>query len=121
MRLVERYRDFDEVFERDALEVTRRGVRGYQLVRGVLAAYALGARFCVLCDARRPDLREEWYGVMRAVKSFALRSRLQIVTWQEVAGYVPGTLQRFLGERYGVRTVLPEGHPERQALQGTPR
>ena len=102
MRLVERYRDFEEVFERDALEVTGRGVRSYQLIRGVLAAHALGSRFCVLCDARRPDLVEAWYGVMRAVRSFELQGRLRMVTWQEVAGCVPVGLQRFLGEKYGI-------------------
>ena len=102
MRLVERYRDFEEVFEREALEVTGRGVRSYQLIRGVLAAHALGSRFCVLCDARRPDLVEAWYGVMRAVRSFELQGRLRMVTWQEVAGCVPVGLQRFLGEKYGI-------------------
>ena len=30
---------------------------GYQLIRNVLAAYAEGCSFCVLHDARRPDLR----------------------------------------------------------------
>jgi hypothetical protein len=102
MRLVERYRDFEEVFERDALEVTRRGVRSYQLIRGVLAAHALGARFCVLCDARRPDLVEAWYGVMRAVRSFELQGRLRLVTWQEVAGCVPAALREFLAQKYGI-------------------
>ena len=102
MRLVERYVDFEEVFEREALEVTRRGVRSYQLIRGVLAAHAEGGRFAVLCDGRRMDLVEDWYQVMRAVRILELRGRLRLVTWQEVAGVVPRTLRTFLAEKYGI-------------------
>ena len=102
MRLVERYMDLDEVFERETLEVTRRGVKSYQLIRGVLAAHAAGARFCLLCDGRRPDLVEAWYGVMRAVKSYELQGRLRLVTWQEVAACVPKKLRVFLDEKYGI-------------------
>ena len=102
MRMVERYVAFAEVFEREALEVGARGVVGYQLVRGVLAAEAAGAGFCVMCDGRRRDLVEEWYGVMRAVRSCEVRSRLRLVTWQEIAGAVPEGLRGFLGEKYGI-------------------
>ncbi len=101
-RLVERYRNFDEVFEREALDIGPRGFKSYQLIRGVLAAHTLGARFCVLCDSRRPDLVEAWFGVMRAVRSMELASRLQIVTWQEVTKCLPGALQEFLSEKYGI-------------------
>ena len=65
IRLLQRYPSLDSVFDREALEMTRRGVRSYQLIRGVLAAEAEGANFCVLCDARRPDLVEAWYAIMR--------------------------------------------------------
>jgi pimeloyl-ACP methyl ester carboxylesterase len=53
------------------------------LIRGVLAAHATGGSFSVLCDARRPDLIENWHLVMRAVRSCVLRCRLQSLTWQE--------------------------------------
>ena len=102
MRMVERYVRFAEVFERDALEVGSRGVEGYQLVRGVLAAEAAGAGFCVMCDGRRRDLVEEWYAVMRAVKRCEVRSRLRLVTWQEIARVVPEGLRVFLREKYGI-------------------
>jgi hypothetical protein len=102
LRLVERYVDFDAVFDRGALEMTRRGVRSYQLIRGVLAAHALGARFCVLCDARRPDLIADWFQVMGAVRSFELQARLRLVTWQEIAGCVPPGLRAFLSGKYGI-------------------
>jgi len=102
LRLVERYVDLDSVFERERLEVTRRGVRSYQLIRGVLAAHAAGGRFCVLCDARRVDLVEDWFRVMGAVRSFELQSRLRLVTWQEVAAVVPLGLREFLSEKYGI-------------------
>lgn len=102
LSLVERYRDLAEVF--DVAELPMRGgrVRGYQLIRGTLAAYASGCSFCVLCDARRPELVEIWYAVMRAVRSFELRCRLKLLTWQELAGVVPGELREFLAEKYGI-------------------
>lgn len=103
MRLLERCAELDEVFDREQFEVTARRVRSYQLIRGVLAAHASGGRFCVLCDGRRQDLVEEWYGVMRSVRSVALRGRMGLVTWQEIAGAVPGPLRKFLAKKYGIR------------------
>ena len=100
--LVERYRDVDEVFEVEKLPVRGGRVTGYQLVRGTLAAHASGCSFCVLCDARRPELVETWYAVMRAVRSFELRCRLKLLTWQELAGVVPTELSEFLAEKYGI-------------------
>ena len=102
MRLIERYPDFDAIFEREALEITRRGVRSYQLIRGVLAAHALQARFCVMLDARRPDLIEAWYAVIRAVGSYQLQSQLRLITWQEIAATLPPLLATFLESKYGI-------------------
>jgi hypothetical protein len=100
-RLVQRYRDIEEVFDVDELPLRKGKHVGYQLIRGALAAYAVGGSFCVLCDARRPDLREGWYGILRAVRSSGLRCRLKLLTWQELAGAVPCELQAFLEMKYG--------------------
>jgi hypothetical protein len=78
------------------------GFASYQLIRNVLAAHASVASFCVLLDERRPDLREEWFQVMAAVKDAALRTRLKILTWQELAAVLPADLQEFLGQKYGI-------------------
>jgi hypothetical protein len=78
------------------------GYESYQLIRNVLAAQATGASFCVLHDARRPDLREAWFEVMAAVKSAELRVRLKVLTWQELAAYLPGELRKFLNVKYGI-------------------
>jgi hypothetical protein len=75
---------------------------GYQLIRNVLGAYANQCSFCVMADARRPDLREAWYAVMRCVKSADLRTRCKMVTWQEVSEVLPMELQEFLREKYGI-------------------
>jgi len=101
-RMIERYRDIEEAF--DPIELTRSGdvFPGYQLIRGVLAAYATGGSFCVFCDARRPDLIENWYSVMQAVRSCVLRCRLQLLTWQELAAVLPYPLQKFLRAKYGI-------------------
>ena len=100
--LVERYRDLHEVFAVE--ELPRRGEMfwSYQLVRGVLAAHARGERFVLLCDGRRGDLVESWFRVMCAVRPFALRSRLRLLTWQEVAAVAPRGVQVFLREKYGI-------------------
>lgn len=102
LSLIERYRDLEEVFETDELPVRNGTVLGYQLIRGTLAASASGCSFGVVCDARRPELVEIWYAVMRAVRSFELRCRLKLLTWQELAGVVPEELGEFLAEKYGV-------------------
>jgi hypothetical protein len=148
--VVEAYRDFDEVFDREMLPrveigvgrrkletefpedysqeevlgdvgcsrelgvVPRDGISGYasyQLIRNVLAARAQMTTFCVIHDARRPDLREEWFRVMRAVKSAEMRVRLKVLTWQELAAVLPEELQSFLDIKYGIlapgRAVSP--------------
>jgi hypothetical protein len=101
-RLVTRYRDLEEVF--DVASLPRCGDRfaGYQLIRGSLAAHARGTCFCVICDARRPDLVEASYGVMQAVRLYDLRPRLMLLTWQELAAAVPAEVNHFLQEKYGI-------------------
>ena len=78
------------------------GYKSYQLIRNVLAAYASGSSFCVVHDVRRPDLREEWFRIMTAVKSAEMRTRLMVMTWQELAALLPHQLQEFLGQKYGI-------------------
>ncbi|HEY1895302.1 MAG TPA: hypothetical protein VGG62_03475 [Terracidiphilus sp.] len=85
------------------------GYASYQLVRNVLAAYAHGCSFCVLHDERRPDLREAWFQVMAAVKSAEMRVRLKVLTWQELAAFLPAGLQDFLDLKYGI--VAPGRNP----------
>lgn len=93
------------------------GYASYQLIRNVLAAYAQNANFCVIHDARRPDLREAWFEVMGAVKSAEMRVRLKVLTWQELAVILPGDLQQFLGAKYGI--VAPgEVAPAVEAMSG---
>jgi hypothetical protein len=100
--MIERYSDIGQVFDRRELMISGDAVRGYQLIRGVLAAHATGGSFCVLCDARRPDLIENWYSVIRSVRSCALRCRHQLLTWQELTAVLPKSLQKFLAAKYGI-------------------
>jgi restriction endonuclease-like protein len=101
-RMIARYRDLAEVFDPGQLMMSGNVVPGYQLIRGVLAAHATGGSFCVLCDARRPDLIENWYSVIRAVRSCVLRCRLQLLTWQELTAVLPKSMQKFLAAKYGI-------------------
>jgi hypothetical protein len=96
------YRDFAEIFDLHQLPQTSSHYLSYQLLRNILAAFALQCSFCVLVDARRPDLVDAWYAVMRAVKSLELRNRLRISTWQEVATTAPTKLRTFLALKYGI-------------------
>ena len=83
-------------------KISESGYASYQLIRNVLAAYAADCSFCVLHDQRRPDLREEWFLVMATVKSAAMRTRLKVLTWQELAAFLPDELQEFLDLKYGI-------------------
>lgn len=100
------------VLAAEAFNVSREsepGYRSYQLIRNVLAAHATDSSFCVLHDARRPDLREAWFEVISAVKSADLRTRLKVLTWQELAAFLPEELQQFLDVKYGI--VVPGKFP----------
>jgi len=157
--IVESYRDFDEVFDRDRLPRTQiattrwmrasefpenasqeleslvgdpslcsaidtsfrrpgeEGYASYQLIRNVLAAHATGSSFCVIHDERRPDLHEEWFAVMAAVKSSALRVRMKVLTWQELAAVLPDALQQFLNLKYGIVAPGKTLSPTADALE----
>ena len=100
-RMIQRYRDLREVFDLGELMMSGDVVRGYHCSR----------RARRLCDGRivlrflrceRPDLIENWYSVMRAVRSCVLRCRLQLLTWQELAALLPNSLQKFVAAKYGI-------------------
>jgi hypothetical protein len=88
--------------ESNASRSSEGGYLSYQLIRNVLAAHAADCSFCVLHDERRPDLRDEWFRVMAAVKSAEMRVRLKVLTWQELAALLPDDLQQFLDVKYGI-------------------
>ncbi len=102
--LLERYAEFQEVFDVGQLPCTRGQYRSYQLLRCVLAAHNGHARFAAFLDARRIDLLEDAFLVYRTVRCANLRSRLHVITWQEIAACVPRTLRVFLSEKYGIET-----------------
>lgn len=105
-RMIDRYRDLEDIFCRDELPVLNDRHACYQLIRGTLAAHAMSSSFCVLCDARRPDLMESWYVVIKAVRFAELRCRLKILTWQELAAVLPVDLKIFLESKYGITSSL---------------
>jgi hypothetical protein len=100
--VVQDYRDFQKAFDSRLLPKASGKFLSYQLIRNVLAAYANGCSFCVLLDARRPDLLESWYGVMRAVRRADLRLRCKVLTWQELSEALPMGLREFLDIKYGI-------------------
>jgi hypothetical protein len=102
-RLVERYPRFAEVFDTEHPDISGSMIESYQLIRGVLAAEAFpGHRFCVLSDARRPDLVTRWHRLLLRVIPHELRCRMMILTWQELASVLPAELREFLDAKYGI-------------------
>lgn len=100
--LVEQYRDLRDVFECRQLPRAKGKYVSYQLIRNVLAAHALGLDFCTLLDARRPDLIEECFLILRCIRSAVLRARCKVLTWQELALCLPSALKNFLDVKYGI-------------------
>ena len=96
------YRDFLEVFDEDRLPQTEKYFNSYQLIRNVLAAHAARCSFSVLLDARRPDLIEAFYAVVKCIKPVDLRTSCRVLTWQELARVLAPKLQTFLALKYGI-------------------
>jgi hypothetical protein len=86
----------------DAQQPWEPGYAGYQLIRNVLAAHTTSSSFCVIHDERRPDLREAWFSVMRAVRAAEMRTRCKVLTWQELVPVLPDGLRNFLDAKYGI-------------------
>ena len=105
--IVEAYRDLEIVFDREKLPRTSSGeFVSYQLIRNVLAAHELHSSFCVMLDARRLDLKDAWYEIMQCVVNTELKTRCKVLTWQELAAFLPPQLQEFLDLKYG---IVPPG------------
>jgi hypothetical protein len=100
--LVSRYIGVDEVFDLDELPASPEVYHHYQLIRGILAAHHCGRSFLLLCDARRADLIEDWYCIVRTVRCCEVRARIMLLTWQELGATLPTKLQMFLRERFGI-------------------
>jgi hypothetical protein len=94
----------EEVFDVAALPRADENYVSYQLIRNVLAAYSSDSSFCVMLDARRPDLLENWHTIMRCVRPAELRTRCKVLTWQELSVALPRELRRFLEVKYGIVT-----------------
>lgn len=103
--LLFRYPDLEEVFDVAALPINGNIVQCYQLIRGVLAAYHTDCCFLLLCDARRVDLIEKWFNIIRTVSNYSFRSRLKLLTWQELSRPLPTKLRQFLWEKYGIESI----------------
>jgi len=55
-----------------------------------------------LLDARRPDLVESWYAILRCIRPVELRIRCKMLTWQELSAILPEQLGEFLDLKYGI-------------------
>lgn len=101
-----RYASVEDVFDPEMLPWGAAGVRGYQVVRGVLAACQREGRFLLLFDGRRADLKELWFFVLRAVRLADVRSRMMLLSWQELAAALPPAVRDFLRFKYGIEHAM---------------
>lgn len=106
IKRMQEYSDFREVFQLNQLPRSQKHYRCYQLLRNVLAAKARNASFCLLTDARRPDLIQDWFEVLGAICTAQLRTRCKLLTWQELAQALPASLRRFLALKYGIGATV---------------
>jgi hypothetical protein len=104
------YKNFETIFRRAELRRTHKQYHGYQLLRNVLAAHHHRVGFCLLTDARRKDLIEAWYEILRAIRPVDLRVRCKLLTWQELAEVLPNSLRRFLALKYGIEPGVAASH-----------
>jgi hypothetical protein len=90
------------VFEVRDLPLRGQKYHSYQLLRNVLAAPALDLSFCLLLEARRQDQIEDWYEILRCIRTSEIRSRCKVLTWPGLVPYLPPRLQKFLELKYGI-------------------
>lgn len=102
--VVEQYKEFKNVFYFDKLLQDENQYFNYQLIRNILAANQHDCRFILFCDMRRPDLAKSFYQTIRCIKDdyLNLRTRCEIIYWQDIAHVVGADLKKFLNEKYGI-------------------
>lgn len=101
---VEQYKEFKNVFHIDKLIQNETKYHNYQLIRNILAANQHDCHFILFCDIRRPDLAKSFYQTIRCIKDdyINLRTRCEIIYWQDIAQVVGQDLKKFLNEKYGL-------------------
>ncbi len=101
-KVVEAYRDLDDMFDPSLLQPIDGKYENYQLIRNVLAAAAHAYHLVLICDGRRPDLLHQWWTIHAAIRCPDLRARTHFLLWQEVAEACPAPLREYLREKYGL-------------------
>lgn len=86
--IVEKYDDFNNIFDKDLLLKDNGIVQGYQIIRNILAVFQDNKRHRkhrLICDLRRGDLVQEYYQVINAIKIKKEKDRFKVIFWQEIA------------------------------------
>lgn len=101
---VEYYASFKEVFHIHKLPQSQSEYYNYQLIRNILAAKQHKCRFILFCDMRRPDLAKSFFQTVCCIKDdfLELRTKCEIIYWQDLAQVVGKDLKDFLNEKYGI-------------------
>lgn len=99
-----KYVMFEKIFHKDKLIQDDNRYSNYQLIRNILAAEQHDSRFILICDIRRPDLAKSFYQTIRCIKDdyIDLRTKCEIIYWQDIAQVVGKELKYFLNEKYRI-------------------
>tara|TARA_R110000868_G_scaffold131418_2_gene341471 strand:- start:24400 stop:25203 length:804 start_codon:yes stop_codon:yes gene_type:complete len=100
--IVNQYSDFEKTFHTDKLVQSDTKFFNYQLIRNILAAKQYDGRFILICDMRRPDLAKSFLQTISCIKDIDLRTKCEIIYWQDIAKVVGRELQSFLDKKYGI-------------------
>jgi hypothetical protein len=101
---VEIYANFREIFHKHKLPQNDKEYLNYQLIRNILAANQHNCRFVLFCDMRRPDLAKSFFQTVSCIKDefLELRTRCEIIYWQDISKTFGKELQLFLKEKYDI-------------------
>lgn len=98
--IVEKYYGFNDVFDKDLLEIKNGNYINYQLIRNILTAYNYSYRFILFIDETRTDLIRSLFNVVKAIKIADLRKKISFITWQELANKCGSDLKNYLSQKY---------------------
>lgn len=100
--IVKQYTNFENIFYVAKLSQSNTDYNNYQLIRNILAASQHNSRFILFCDMRRPDLAKSFFYTVSCIKDVELRTKCEIMYWQDLAKVVGSELREFLQEKYGI-------------------
>ncbi len=96
---LKKYKDLSNIIDLTDLEEGDM-VTNYQLIRNILAVYKHGFTFYLLVDESRTDLIREFYRTKAAILDSRFKSKVKLLTWQELIEVCGKELKAFINRKY---------------------